>query len=256
MSRPIVGGRVYMVGAGPGDPDLLTVRATAVLAAADVVFHDQLVSEEVLARAARAADLIDVGHRAGAPRRDLLAVVDQMVNCAKRGTVVARLKGGDPYLFGRGGEEVQALLAKGIPFEVVPGVSSALAGPAAIGIPLTHRALASSVLIVTGHQCEPDGASRWRAFRADTVVVLMALSRLREISREMMRAGWDPSTPAAVIMAATTSSQRQVTASLAEIADRTAEARLGSPSLLVVGAVVALSGEWTGDLLAAAAVRG
>ncbi len=254
MSRPIVGGRVYMVGAGPGDPDLLTVRAAAVLAAADVVFHDQLVSEEVLARAACAAELIDVGHRAGAPRRDLLAVVDQMVNCARRGMVVARLKGGDPYLFGRGGEEVQALRAKGTPFEVVPGVSSALAGPAAIGIPLTHRELASSVLIVAGHQSERDGASPWQALRADTVVVLMALSRLREISREMIRAGWDPSTPAAVVMAATTSSQRQVTASLADIADRTAEARLGSPSLLVVGAVVALSREWARDLLAAAEV--
>ncbi len=255
MSRPIVGGRVYIVGAGPGDPDLLTVRAAAVLAAADVVFHDQLVTLEVLTHARPAAELIDVGHRAGAPRRDLLAVVDHMVNCAQRGMVVARLKGGDPYLFGRGGEEVQALLAKGIPFEVVPGVSSALAGPAAIGIPLTHRALASSVLIVTGHQCEPDGASRWQALRADTVVVLMALSRLWEISHQMMRAGWDPSTPAAVIMAATTSSQRQVTGSLAEIADRAAEARLGSPSLLVVGAVVALSHEWARDLLAVAAVR-
>jgi len=254
MSRPVVGGRVYIVGAGPGDPDLLTVRGAAVLAAADVVFHDQLVSEEVLAHAAHGAYLIDAGHRAGAERRDLLAVVEQMMNWARRGMVVVHLKGGDPYLFGRGGEEVQALLAKGIPFEVVPGVSSALAGPAAIGIPLTHRELASSVLIVTGHQCDPDGAAPWHALRADTVVVLMALSRLREISHQMMRAGWDPSTPAAVIMAATTSSQRQVTGSLAEIADRTAEARLGSPSLLIVGAVVALSRAWARDMVAAAGV--
>ncbi len=256
MSRPIVGGRLYLVGAGPGDPDLLTVRAAAVLAAADVVFHDQLVSVEVLTRARPAAELIDVGHRAGERRRDVLAVVDQMVTWAQQGMVVVRLKGGDPYLFGRGGEEVQALLAKGIPFEVVPGVSSALAGPAAIGIPLTHRDLASSVLIVTGQQCEPDGATPWQMLRADTVVVLMALSRLKEISQQMMRAGWDPSTPAAVIMAATTSSQRQVTGSLAEIADRAAEARLVSPSLLVVGAVVALSHEWARDVPVVAAVRG
>ncbi len=256
MNRPIVGGRVYMVGAGPGDPDLLTLRAAAVLAAADVVFHDQLVSNEVLACASPTAELIDVGHRAGAPRRDLAEVVDRMANCARKRMVVVRLKGGDPYLFGRGGEEVQALVAQGIPFEVVPGVSSALAAPAAIGIPLTYRELASSVLIVTGHQCEPVGALAWESLRADTVVVLMALSRLRQISRQMIGAGWDPSTPATVIMAATTSSQRQVTASLAEIADRTAEARLGSPSLLVVGAVVALSHEWARDLLAAAAVRG
>ncbi len=254
MNRVVVGGRVYLVGAGPGDPELLTIRAAAILAAADVVFHDQLVSNEVLSRAAFGTQLVDVGHRAATQRRDLVGVAEQMAECAQRGLVVARLKGGDPYLFGRGGEEVQALLARGIPFEVVPGVSSALAAPAAVGIPLTYRGLASSVLIVTGHQCEPDGAMPWQSLRADTVVVLMALSRLREISRQMISAGWDPSTPAAVIMAATTPAQRQVTASLADIADRAAQAGLGSPSLLVVGAVVALSCELAHELLAATEV--
>ena len=146
MSRPVERGRVYVVGAGPGDPELLTLRAAAVLALADVVFHDQLVSDEVLARAPEAAELIDVGHRAGEGRRDLAEVAERMAARAWRGLVVVRLKGGDPFVFGRGGEELHALLALGVPCEAVPGISSALAAPAAAGIPLTHRGLSTSVV--------------------------------------------------------------------------------------------------------------
>ena len=151
MSRPVESGRVYIVGAGPGDPELLTLRAAAVLAAADVIFHDQLVSEEVLELAQPIAELVAAGHRAGQAKRDQRAVAAAMADRARRGQTVCRLKGGDPFVFGRGGEDLEALLAEGVPCEVVPGLSSALAGPAAAGVSVTHRGVARSVLIVTGY---------------------------------------------------------------------------------------------------------
>ena len=145
MSRPVESGRVYIVGAGPGDPELLTLRGAAVLGAADVVFHDQLVTEEVLGLARPTAELVTAGHRAGQAKRDQRAVAAAMADRARRGQVVCRLKGGDPFVFGRGGEDLEALLSEGVPWEVVPGVSSALAGPAAAGVPITHRGVARSV---------------------------------------------------------------------------------------------------------------
>lgn len=247
---------MYIVGAGPGDPELLTLRAAAVLAEADAVFHDQLVSEEVLARAPTGAELFNVGHRAGDGRRDLIDVAERMAACARQRMVVVRLKGGDPFVFGRGSEELQALLALGIPCEAVPGISSALAGPAAACIPLTHRGLSTSVVIVTGHERDPEREPGWDRLRGDTVVVLMGSARLGALSRQMLRAGWDPGTPAAVIMAATMPSQRHVTGRLGDIAACAARAGLGPPSVLVVGEVVSLSGELMGGLLAAAGVVG
>jgi uroporphyrin-III C-methyltransferase len=241
VSRPVSGGCVYVVGAGPGDPDLLTLRAAAVLARADVVFHDQLVSDEVLAMAP-GAELVDVGHRAGDARRDLLEVATRMAGEARRGRVVARLKGGDPFVFGRGGEELQALLGLQVPCEVVPGVSSAIAGPAAAGIPVTHRGLSNSLVIVTGHERDPARGVGWERLRGDTVVVLMACARLGDLTARMRAAGWAGSTPAAVVMAATTARQRQVTGSLADIAELTGTAGLSAPALLVVGEVVSLAG--------------
>jgi len=256
VSRPVERGRVYVVGAGPGDPELLTLRAAAVLAQADVIFHDQLVSDEVLERARAGAELVDVGHRGGDGRHDLAMVAERMAACARQEKVVVRLKGGDPFVFGRGGEEMQALLALGVPCEAVSGISSALAGPAAAGIPLTHRGLSTSVVIVTGHQRDPDGQPGWERLRGDTVVVLMAAARLEQLTRQMADAGWDPGTPAAVIMAATTPRQRHVNGRLGDIADCAAAAGLGPPSLLVVGEVVSLSAELTRDLLAGAGVAG
>jgi uroporphyrin-III C-methyltransferase len=244
VTRAVERGRVYVVGAGPGDPELLTLRAAAVLAQADVVLHDQLVSNEVLAVAPEGAELVDVGHRAGEGRRDLAEVAERMAACARRGQVVVRLKGGDPFVFGRGGEELQALLDLGVPCEAVPGISSALAAPAAAGIPLTHRGLSTSVLIVTGHQRDPERQPGWDRLRADTVVVLMGSARLADITGRMLEAGWDPDTPAAVVTAATTPGQLQLTARLCELADG-AGAGLGSPAVLVVGAVVSLSAELT-----------
>jgi len=250
VSRPISAGSVYILGAGPGDPELVTLRAANVLAKADVVFHDQLVSQEILAMAPR-AKLVDVGHRAGEPRREIESVAARMTEYARQGAVVARLKGGDPYVFGRGAEELRALLDLGLPCEVVPGVSSAIAGPAAAGIPVTHRGIAASVVIVTGHERDPERGMTWERLRGDTVVVLMATGRLSDLTARMVAAGWPVTTPAAVIMAATTSRQRQVTGSLADIADLAAVASFAPPTLLVVGEVVSLARELAPALLEA-----
>jgi uroporphyrin-III C-methyltransferase len=254
VTRPVAPGRVYIVGAGPGDPELLTLRAAAVLARADAIFYDQLVSEEVLARAPAGAELFNVGHRAGDGRRDLVVVAERMAGYARRGMVVVRLKGGDPFVFGRGSEELQAVLALGVACEAIPGISSALAGPAAAGIPVTHRGLSTSVVIVAGHERDPEHQPGWDRLRGDTLVVLMGSARLRLLSRQMLEAGWDPRTPAAVIMAATTPRQRHVTGSLADIAECAAQTNLGPPSILVVGEVVSLSAQLLGGLLAGAGV--
>ncbi|MEA2645256.1 MAG: uroporphyrin-III C-methyltransferase [Chloroflexota bacterium] len=234
--------RVFLVGAGPGDPGLLTVRAAELLAAADVVFHDALVPGAILA-VAPSAEMVPVGRRAGQERRETAGVADAMAARAAAGEVVVRLKGGDPYLFGRGGEEGAALLERGVAFEVVPGVSSALAAPAAAGIPLTHRGVASSVTIVTGHVADAAGDVRWErlAGGADTLVVLMGGARLRQLSRALVLAGRPASTPAAVVMAATRPEQRHVVATLETIADAAEHAAMGTPAVLVVGEVVRLS---------------
>jgi uroporphyrin-III C-methyltransferase len=242
--------RVYLVGAGPGDPDLLTVRAARLLQEADVVFHDNLVPAGILALAG-GAELVPVGHRRGDPKRDIGEVAGRMAASARSGALVVRLKGGDPYLFGRGAEEGAALLAAGVSFEIVPGISSALAGPAAAGIPLTHRELASSVTIVTGHEQEGDGRVRWErlATGADTLVVMMGASRLRQLSRSLVLAGRPGTTPAAVVASATRPEQRHIIATLDDIADAAAHAGIGTPAVLIVGEVVRLA-----ELLAAPAM--
>ncbi|HYZ00411.1 MAG TPA: uroporphyrinogen-III C-methyltransferase [Candidatus Binatia bacterium] len=260
--RPVPPGRIYIVGAGPGDPELLTLRAAAVLEAADAVFHDRLVSAEVLALVRPGAELVDVGHRAGhgagaeagagKRRGDPEGVVDRMVRRCRPDQVVVRLQGGDPFVFGRGGEELRRLAALGVTYEVVPGLSSALAGPASAGIPVTHLGVAASFAVVTGHGRDPETAIRWHELRADTVVVLMAASRLADLSRQLLDAGWAGDTPAAVVMAATTAAQRQVVAPLAGIAEAAAAAGLGPPSILVVGQVVALAPDLPERLLALA----
>jgi len=243
VSRKVGRGCVYIVGAGPGDPELLTLRAAAVLAEADVVFHDQLVSDEVLAMAPADAQVFNVGHRAGDGPRDVARIAETMAACARQGLVVLRLKGGDPFVFGRGGEELHALRALGVRCEAVSGVSSALAGPAAAGIPVTHRGVSASIVIVTGHQRDPERPPRWQRLRGDTVVILMGSARLAALCEEMLAAGWDPATPAAVVMAATTTRQRQVAGSIGDIAERAEGAGLGPPSILIVGEVVTLSAE-------------
>jgi len=244
---------VYLVGAGPGDPELLTVRAARMLEAADAIFHDALVPQAILDHAGPRTELVPIGHRAGGVKPAVAPVAREMARRAMAGELVVRLKGGDPFLFGRGGEEAEALLHAGVSFEMVPGLSSALSGPAAAGIPVTHRGLAGSVTIVTGHETGGDeDRVRWDALAAasETLVVLMGTGRLPSLSRRIIAAGRSPVTPAAVIMAATRPEQRQVIATLGEIAEAARTGGIGTPAVLVVGEVVTLAASLGGHLLA------
>jgi uroporphyrin-III C-methyltransferase len=230
-------GTVYLVGAGPGDPGLLTQRAVALLSSATEVYHDYLVSDGVLAYCGAQARLVNVGKTGHGPQTAQDAICEQLVASARSGHRVVRLKGGDPLLFGRGAEEALALEAAGIPFEIVPGVSSALAVPAAAGIPVTARGLASSVAIVTGHSMagKPSPIPI-----ADTIVVLMGVSNAAVIRDQLLATGLDPETPSAVIEWGTWSRQRVVTAALRELPAALSRAGMGAPAILVIGDVVRL----------------
>jgi len=228
---------VWLVGAGPGDPELLTVKAARLLAAADVVVHDALVGDGVLALVPASTELIDVGKRPGRPiPQELISTL--LVTLARDGQRVVRLKGGDPFVFGRGGEEAQALLDAGIPFEVVPGITSAVAAPAAAGVPVTHRGVAASFTVVTGHRPAGEPDIDWRALAGvgGTVVVLMGVSQRATIAAELTAGGLDPATPVAAVQSATTGDQVTVRCRLDELAD----APVRSPAVLVIGAVAAL----------------
>ncbi len=241
-------GRVILVGAGPGDPDLLTLRGAAVLGRADVVLYDQLVDESLLAFAAKDAELINVGKRGhDAPTRSQDDVNALLVRHALAGKTVVRLKGGDSFVFGRGGEEASHCAAAGIDFEVVPGVSSALAVPAHAGIPVTDRRYAASFAVVTGHK-DPTRVSentRWEALAnaVDTLVILMGMKNLPSLVARVLSAGRPGDTPAAAIMWGTTPRQQTVTAPLSELPKRVEEAGLGAPSVVVIGDVVRLREE-------------
>jgi uroporphyrin-III C-methyltransferase len=242
----IIPGKVWLVGAGPGDPELLTLKAARALGEADVVLVDDLVDRRVLAHARPGARVVEVGKRGGC-RANSRASTPQafieklMVRLARRGAVVARLKGGDPFVFGRGGEEAQALAAAGIPFEIVSGVTAGIAAPAALGIPVTHRDVSRGVTFVTGHT--RDGAQLdWAALRASgtTLVVYMGLKRAAAIVAAMLEAGFPADTPACAVQSGTLETQAQVVAPLAALPTAIAAARLGSPAVLVIGNVVAL----------------
>ncbi|MBL0349201.1 MAG: uroporphyrinogen-III C-methyltransferase [Elusimicrobia bacterium] len=251
-------GRVFLVGAGPGDPHLLTLRGAALLREADVVVLDALVDRRLLAHCRKGAAVIDAGKRGhGRVLMRQTAINRLLARLGRAGKRVVRLKGGDPYLFGRGGEEAAFLARARIPFEVVPGVSSVGAVPAAAGIPLTHRGLASTVTIVTGHGGEPNpylresGKERngrrpprvaWEKIPRDgTLVVLMGLGRLKEIVGELRRAGWPAATPAAGIASGTLPGQRSVRGTLGDIVARVRAAGLQPPATMVFGRVVSLS---------------
>ena len=227
---------VAIVGAGPGDPELLTLKAARLIALADVVLYDRLVSPQILAMAPAAAELIDVGKRPGGSHtQDVLN--DLLVAVATPGRRVVRLKGGDPFVFGRGGEEVEVLARHGISFEIVPGISSALAAPAAVGIPVTHRNMSRAVTVVTGHEALDSSPVDWSALAqlGSTLVVLMGIERRGQIVHRLVEAGFDPHTPVAVIIDATTPNQRQWTGDLASLTD----ADVCSPGVIVIGAVAA-----------------
>jgi uroporphyrinogen III methyltransferase / synthase len=240
-------GRVWLVGAGPGDPGLLTLRAAEALRAADVLLYDALVSDAIVAMAAPHCERVFVGKRGGnhaMPQDEIEAL---MIRAAREGKQVVRLKGGDPFVFGRGGEEAQTLHEAGIPFEIVPGISSALAAPAYAGIPLTHREHNTAFTVATGHEDPTKSASTldWSKL-ADphrTLVLLMATGNLREIAEQLVAHRLPRTTPVAVIQEGTRPTQRTAIGTLATIADDVARAGIGAPAVVVIGGVVRLRDE-------------
>lgn len=243
-------GIVYLVGAGPGDPRLLTLRGAEVLRQADVVVYDRLAPPALLDLAPAAAERVDAGKSPGGHGLDQQAINDLLVSGARAGKTVVRLKGGDPFVFGRGGEEALACARAGIPFEVVPGVSAAVAAPAYAGIPLTNRSLATSIAILTATRAGGRPSDLSAAVGADTVVVLMAGGRVAETCARLVRAGRSPDEPAAIVEWATTSRQRVVKGRLHELPDLAAAAGIAAPATLVSGSVARLSDvlQWFPDV--------
>ncbi len=241
MSEP---GKVYLVGAGPGDPGLITVAGLQRLKEADVIVYDRLVAPALLDEASAEAERIFVGKVAG-ESHDQEAINRLLVEKAREGKRVVRLKGGDPFVFGRGGEEAEALREAGVPFEVVPGVTSAVAVPAYAGIPVTHRGLASTFAVITGHEDPEKPGDRASigpklATAVDTLVFLMGTKTLPEIVEKLVANGRAAETPVAVIRWGTTPEQRTVVGTLADIVERVREAGLTPPAITVVGEVVRL----------------
>lgn len=237
-------GKVYLVGAGPGDPKLLTLRGLECLQRAQVVVYDRLVDPALLLYAPPQAECIYAGKERGhhtLPQEEINAL---LIDRARQGKLVVRLKGGDPFVFGRGGEEAEALAAAGIPFEVVPGVSSAIAVPAAAGIPVTHRALTSSFTVVSGHEgagsATPDLDWAALARTGGTLVFLMGVTNLPEIVTQLVTHGRSPQTPVALVRWGTWPEQETLTGTLADITERATAYRFGPPAVIVVGEVVAL----------------
>jgi len=243
-------GKVWLVGAGPGDPELLTLKAVRAIAAADVLLVDDLVNPEILVHAAATARIVQVGKRGGCRSTAQDFIERLMVSEAQAGRCVVRLKGGDPFVFGRGGEERAFLMAAGIDVEVVNGISSGLAAPSSIGVPLTHRDWSSGAIFVTGHERQdqhvadgPHGPSRspdWAVLAQTglTLVIYMGVARCRQIQAALLAGGKPADTPVAVIQSATSATQVHLVTTLGALADDLAASTLGSPSIIVVGDVV------------------
>jgi uroporphyrinogen III methyltransferase/synthase len=243
--------KVYLVGAGPGDPGLLTVKALELLRKADIVIYDYLVNPDLLIHLKEDAERIFVGKVGRGTQTSQSKINELLVSKANEDKLVVRLKGGDPFLFGRGAEEALTLRAAGIPFEIVPGISSALAVPAYAGIPLTHRGLSSSIAILTGANAGDGKLSEavLKAHAADTIVVLMGIAHLREITEQLIALGRPVATPVAVLRWGTYESQQVVTGTLATIAGIAAAEGLRAPSIIVIGEVVRLQKNlsWFGE---------
>ena len=236
-------GFVSLVGAGPGDPELLTLKALRRLQTADVVVYDALVNDALLGYCRADAELIYVGKRASRhtmPQAQINALLIERALCGRQ---VVRLKGGDPFIFGRGGEEAEALVAAGVAWEVVPGISSAVAAPAYAGIPLTHRALSSSCLIMSGHAAsDTDRPINWQlAQSADTLVILMGVEQIATIAAQLIACGRRPDTPVALVRWGSTSRQETLAGTLATIAAQVVAAGFQAPAVIVVGEVVGLA---------------
>lgn len=238
-------GTVYLIGAGPGDAELITVKGLRCLRKADVVLYDRLVNAELLDELRPGAEKVFVGKGPACHAMKQEEINTLLIRYAQQGHIVVRLKGGDPFVFGRGGEEAMALAQAGIPFEIVPGISSAISVPAYAGIPVTHRDYVSSVTIVTGHDGESRNATPvpWEALAkvGGTIVILMGVKGLAEITARLIAGGLAQSVPAALIQEGTTQQQRLVTGTLENIAERAAAAKLQAPAVIVIGTVVNLS---------------
>lgn len=236
-------GTVYLVGAGPGDPGLITVKAMDKLRTADAVLYDALVNPALLRETSPQAELIDAGKRAGRHKMRQEAINALLVELAFHCRTVVRLKGGDPFVFGRGGEELAALKTAGVPVEVIPGVSSVVGALAYAGVPVTHRGQAANFAVVTGHRAAGEDAGHyWSALaQLDTLVILMGVSNLPDIARNLIEAGRAPDTPALAVRWGTLPHQQVVRASLADLPEQVRAAGLSAPAVIVVGKVAALS---------------
>ena len=233
-------GRVFLVGAGPGDPDLLTLKAAKALRSADVVLHDELVSAEILRLIPANAELVNVGKRAGMKSTPQPEINQLLVRYARSGLQVVRLKGGDPFIFGRGGEELEALRQASIDVEIIPGVTAALGAAAAAQIPLTHRDLSSTLILVTGNSKQSNHIANWpdRLPSNATIVVYMPGNDLESLQQRLLSSGVAPGTPFAIISAATTQFER---VHISTVADLSRSPQLAAPKLLVIGEVVGLA---------------
>ena len=258
-------GKVYLIGAGPGDPKLLTIKAAEALAQSDVIVYDYLVNPEVLVHARRDSELIYVGKRAGEPSISQDEINRILIAHARAGRTLSRLKGGDPFVFGRGGEEAEALAEADIEWEVIPGISSGIAAAAYAGIPLTHRNHSSSVAFITGHDARSNGkrAVDWsrQAHAAETLVVFMCAETIASVAREIIRAGRSPSTPVAIIRWGTYDHQEVYSGTLDDLADAGDEngndIKIKPPAIAIIGDVVSLQDKlrWFGPSSALRSLR-
>ena len=243
-------GKVYLVGAGPGDAKLLTLRAAELLNKADVVLYDRLVSKSVLAMIPKGTERVYVGREVGDDTAHQNSTNDLMIQYAKKKRHIVRLKGGDPTIFGRGGEEAEFLKSRDIRYEIVPGITSGIGSATYSGIPLTHRRYSSSVAFVTGHEdpTKPNDVVEWQnlARSVDTIVIMMGLSRINKISRYLVEGGMHKTTPVAVIYNGTTKQQRTIKGDLSNIARRVKEEGIVPPANIIIGDVVKLGSklEW------------
>ena len=240
-------GKVFLVGAGPGDPDLLTLKAVKAIAQADVILIDDLVNPEVLQHAPSTARVVNVGKRGGCKQTPQEFIERLLLSEAQAGHCVVRLKGGDPFIFGRGGEERDHLQAAGIAVEVVNGISSGLAAPSSIGVPLTHREWSQGAVFITGHGKTPDANPDWHTLAKLnlTLVIYMGVARCSEIQSSLLAGGKSADTPVAVIQSATGVAQSQLITTLAELPTALAESGIGSPAIIVVGDVVRCASQAT-----------
>jgi uroporphyrin-III C-methyltransferase len=238
-------GKVFIVGAGPGDPKLITLKAVEAIKSSDVVLYDRLVSKKIVAMIPKKSEKMYVGRDVGDDYKHQDATNDLMVQLAKKNKNVVRLKGGDPFIFGRGGEEAEFLRKHKVKYEIVPGITSGIGSAEYSGIPLTHRDYASSVVFVTGHEDakKKEGAVDWKklAKAVDTIVIMMGLSRLEIISTKLISGGLDKNTPVAVIQNGTTDEHRMIKGTLSNISKKVHEAKIKPPTIIIVGKVVNLS---------------